>query len=78
MTVNSAANSFAPTSTAPCVGASPNCPTIHMSPTPISAVATLVTMAGSAIAQIRRLSMDGALVDVGLFKRRTSRASLAS
>ena len=58
ITVNSAANSFAPMSTAPCVGASPNRPTIHISPTPISAVATLVAMAGSAMAQIRRGSID--------------------
>ena len=70
ITVNRAANSLAPTSTAPCVEASPSRPTIHISPTPISAVATLVTMAGSAMAQISRVSMAG---EAAVFKRWNSR-----
>ncbi len=68
ITVNSTANSRAPISTAPWTAASFSRATTHMSPSPISAVATLVTIAGIAMAQMMRGSMrvgDAALVEEG-------------
>ena len=58
---------FAPSSTAPCAGASPSRPMAHMSARPNSAVATFVSIAGSAMVHSRRVVPELEGVAVGWF-----------
>ncbi len=60
-TVSRAISSLAPISTPPWAAASPRRPMVHMSARPKRAVATLVSMAGRAIARMS-LEIDAAPV----------------